>query len=303
MRQKNNTMKGVWISLEILQIEDLKLQYKLFLAEIDNLDNGVGCWADNAHFARVFLLSKNRCSEIIDKLWNNGFIDRQVVDNAEFGVQRTLRLLAPFEKVKPLVSRIVETSTGAVETSTGAVDTSTRIIGTEYITEYIEEVSVGGNNLNFNLLVDKILRSSMCIEAAARQCKLNIKEIQALVPHFAVHIIGLDKSYNNNTEFLSHFQSWCRKQPKGVADVTVEVEWFISMFNKVSGKSFKATKKVSELFKTQLSEGFTGDDMLAAVKNLYSSKNTWHKKQNYIEATPEFLLTGDRLNKFVNAKF
>ncbi len=303
MRRKNDTMKGVWVPLEILQVEGLLLQYKFFLAEIDNLDNGIGCYAENAHFSKLFKLSKNRCSEIIDKLWNEGFIHRQIVEDVEFGAQRILSVVYPLKKVKTSLTPIVGTSTGAVDTSTDAVDTSTTIIGTEYNTEYIEVVSVGRNDFDFDSLVDKILKSGMCIEAAARQCKLSIDEIKKMVPHFVIHTIGIENRYNNNTDLLTHFQSWCRKQPKGLADVSSEVSWFISVFNKISGKEFKATTKVQELFATQLAEGFSGEDMAKAIRNLYSSKNTWHKKQNYIEATPEFLLTGDRLNKFLNAKY
>lgn len=49
---------GVWISSEILDLKDLKIQYRIFLAEIDNLDNGCGCVAENEHFSTVFGLSK-----------------------------------------------------------------------------------------------------------------------------------------------------------------------------------------------------------------------------------------------------
>lgn len=303
MKVRKNTMKGVWVSLDILQLSDVLLQHKFFLAEIDNLDNGVGCYADNAHFANLFGLKKNSCSAIINNLWERGFLEREMIEDVEFGAQRILKLKYPFTKNKTLLTPIVATATTPVATATDAVATATTIIGTEYNTEYIEEVSVNNQSLNLDGLIDKIKNASMCIEAAARQCKLSVQDIKKLIPHFAVHILGTEQSYNNNTDFLSHFQSWCRKQPKGVADVSVELGWFINLFNKLSGKDFKATTKVKQLFIVQMQEGFSGAEMDKAIRNLYSSKNTWHKKQSYIEATPEFLLTGDRLNKFLNARF
>jgi hypothetical protein len=41
---------------------------KLFLVEIDSLDNDNGCFASNSYFADFFQLSRNRCSEIIKSL-------------------------------------------------------------------------------------------------------------------------------------------------------------------------------------------------------------------------------------------
>ncbi|MGL6057840.1 MAG: conserved phage C-terminal domain-containing protein [Culicoidibacterales bacterium] len=47
---------------------------KLFLVEIDSLDNSQGCYASNDHFAEFFGLSKNRSSTIIKELEAKGFV-------------------------------------------------------------------------------------------------------------------------------------------------------------------------------------------------------------------------------------
>lgn len=60
--------KGVWIPSDIWLSKDLTLIEKLFLVEIESLDNENGCYASNAYFAEFFDLSKNRCSEIIKSL-------------------------------------------------------------------------------------------------------------------------------------------------------------------------------------------------------------------------------------------
>ena len=60
--------KGVWIPKEIWLNENLSIQEKVFIAEIDSLDNDEGCFASNDYFSKFFKLSKNRCSEIIKSL-------------------------------------------------------------------------------------------------------------------------------------------------------------------------------------------------------------------------------------------
>ena len=45
--------------------------------------------------------------------------------------------------------------------------------------------------------------------------------------------------------------------------------------------------------------------MVAAVLNLYSSKdgNSFHLKNSFKFATPEYLLKGDNINKYLNVKW
>ena len=64
--------KGVWIPKEIWTNKNLNVMEKLFLVEIDSLDNNDGCFATNEYFSDFFRLSKNRCSEIIKNLEKKG---------------------------------------------------------------------------------------------------------------------------------------------------------------------------------------------------------------------------------------
>jgi hypothetical protein len=93
----NRDFKGIWIPKEIWLLEKLKPTYRVFLAEIDSLDNGNGCWAKNEHFSELFGLSKNRCSEIISMLEKEGFlvVNYRKVNGEE---NRFLTLKIPVEK-------------------------------------------------------------------------------------------------------------------------------------------------------------------------------------------------------------
>jgi hypothetical protein len=92
--------KGIWIPKRIWLIEGLKPAYRIFLAEIDSLDNGEGCVAKNEHFSALFGLSKNRCSEIIKMLSEEGYISISYVQKGENEV-RFLNVLDPFGKSNP----------------------------------------------------------------------------------------------------------------------------------------------------------------------------------------------------------
>lgn len=66
--------KGIWIPKEIWLDNNMTIMEKVFLVEIDSLDNELGCFASNQYFADFFGLSKNRCSEIIKSLESKGYL-------------------------------------------------------------------------------------------------------------------------------------------------------------------------------------------------------------------------------------
>lgn len=67
--------KGIWIPAEVWLNDELTLLEKVFLVEIDSLDNKDGCFASNDYFAKFFKLSKNRCSEVIKSLEKKGLVN------------------------------------------------------------------------------------------------------------------------------------------------------------------------------------------------------------------------------------
>lgn len=85
--------KGVWIPKEIWINDNLNLQEKCFLTEINSLDNEErGCFALNEHFAEFFNLSKNRCSEVIKSLQDKGYIDVNYKYDGKKIIERTIRV-------------------------------------------------------------------------------------------------------------------------------------------------------------------------------------------------------------------
>jgi hypothetical protein len=72
--QVNRAFKGVWIPKKIWIDNTLSWMEKLFLVEIESLDNDNGCFASNAYFSNFFQLSKQRCSQIV-----NDLIDKKII--------------------------------------------------------------------------------------------------------------------------------------------------------------------------------------------------------------------------------
>lgn len=83
--------EGIWIPRDIWLSEALTLQEKIFLVEINSLDNAQGCFANNDYFARFFGLGKTRVSEIINSLVQKGFISSHIDESA--GNRRVLKSL------------------------------------------------------------------------------------------------------------------------------------------------------------------------------------------------------------------
>ena len=73
--------KGIWIPNYVWLSKDLTLQEKVFLVEIDSLDNNGGCYASNAYFGKFFGLSTTRVSLVIKSLIDKGYLISTINQN------------------------------------------------------------------------------------------------------------------------------------------------------------------------------------------------------------------------------
>lgn len=71
---------GVWIPKEVWLSEDLTLQEKCLLVEIQSLDTKAGgCWASNAHFAQFLGVGKDRAGKVVNSLVKKGYITSALI--------------------------------------------------------------------------------------------------------------------------------------------------------------------------------------------------------------------------------
>ena len=99
----NRDFKGIWIPAEIWLSKDLTVMEKLFLVEIDSLDNNASCFASNAYFSEFFGISKGRCTQIIKSLEEKNFIKIQYERE---GKQITKRVIGVVNKLNRVVSKL-----------------------------------------------------------------------------------------------------------------------------------------------------------------------------------------------------
>ncbi len=122
--------KGIWIPKEIWLNTHLTMNEKLFLVEIDSLDNEKGCFASNDYFAEFFGLSKNRCSEIIKSLEKKGFLSVSYKYKAGTKAieSRIIKLLEISIGVLGISTVVFEISIEVLEISTEGIRKTVKII-------------------------------------------------------------------------------------------------------------------------------------------------------------------------------
>lgn len=96
---KERDFKGIWIPKEIWLNKELKLIEKIFLVEIDSLDNENGCWASNKYFAEFFGITKGRCSQIINGLNEKGLVTITLKREGKEIKSRTIRVVNKLNRV------------------------------------------------------------------------------------------------------------------------------------------------------------------------------------------------------------
>ena len=277
--------KGVWINRHVWLNTELTIHEKFLLVEIDSLDNESSCFASNDYFAGFMQLKNRRIQYIIDALVKKGYLERKLVykHNSKEIEKRLLKVLKiEGEKV------VQETASPLMQ--------KTALPGAEKCAD-------SNTTYIYTTTTKKITANIELIENIARKLKRKPTEVIEMVPAFVNYCIGIQKTHNNNTDLFSHFGFWIEKQSFNTDDE--KVNWFIKTFNKVSKQNFIATDEVKKLFEKQLANGFTGEQMKTACKNMFSSdpKNKFHLNSGFQFATPVHLLKDDNVNKYLNQRF
>jgi hypothetical protein len=98
MGNNQREFKGIWIPKEIWEDDNLTMAEKIFLVEINSLDNTEkGCYANNEYFSKFFKVSKNRVSEVINSLVEKGYLKSSIKEGE--GNKRMLKTLYNFSGI------------------------------------------------------------------------------------------------------------------------------------------------------------------------------------------------------------
>jgi len=96
----NRNFKGIWIPQPIWVDSALSIMEKIFLVEINSLDNGINkCFASNKYFSEFFEISKSRCSQIITSLAEKKYIKITIKKQGKQITHRTIKVVNEFNRV------------------------------------------------------------------------------------------------------------------------------------------------------------------------------------------------------------
>lgn len=88
--------KGIWIPKEIWLTNELSLQEKVILVEIESLeDEEKGCFASNNYFAKFFNLTPSRVSQIINLLVQKQYLNVEYIKDGKQIKERIIKIKRP----------------------------------------------------------------------------------------------------------------------------------------------------------------------------------------------------------------
>lgn len=89
--------RGIWIPAEVWLSQDMTLQEKVMLVEINSLQHPErGCFKSNRSLAEFFQLSISRVSEIIASLDRKGLVRVEIIRDGRQVIERRIFMSTPF---------------------------------------------------------------------------------------------------------------------------------------------------------------------------------------------------------------
>lgn len=208
---ENRDFKGIWIPKEIWLSEDLTLQEKVFLVEINSLDGYNGCYANNEYFSKFFGVSKTRVSEIINSLTKKGYVTLRLIP--EEGNKRILKTLLK-ESLRPSQTFLEEGLKGKFKHNNTVNNTENNTVNN--IPHFVEEdrqkareaVNQSGDlyvqikKLGDDLKADKITSEILCANN-----KIAPLQLHQLIDIFCDRLV-VSGEQKNRVSFRSYFNNW-----------------------------------------------------------------------------------------------
>lgn len=104
----------------------------------------------------------------------------------------------------------------------------------------------------------------------------------------------------NDNQTITKRQLYTNKNGKNdkneKKDNKILFDHFILLFNESTGKNYQGDKKARSSFNARISEGYTLEKIIIAIKN--ASKDKYLTENNYL--TPNYILQSDKLQKWLN---
>lgn len=95
MEKEKRAFLGIWIPAPVWLDRGITLIEKIFLVEINSLDNEDGCYAGNKYFSEFFGLTEPRCSQVINSLREKKYISIEYQREGKQIKKRKMHVLHP----------------------------------------------------------------------------------------------------------------------------------------------------------------------------------------------------------------
>lgn len=224
---EERAFRGIWIPKEIWLSKELTLQEKVFLVEIDSLDNDNGCFASNKYFAEFFGLSNSRASQVVKSLQEKGYIKIDYIKKGKETINRIIRINRP-----PYPYLI--NNTGYLENETGYLEscnTPIKFSKEEYL-ENCKDNNILNNNTNINNIVSK--KPTRHKYGEYKNVLLSDEELEKLKTEFpndynqridrlSEYMESTGKHYKSH---LATIRSWARKDKPKKNSISELPNWF-----------------------------------------------------------------------------
>ncbi|NKF05703.1 conserved phage C-terminal domain-containing protein [Clostridium gasigenes] len=288
------TCRGIWISTEIWQNEDLTLIEKLFIVKINALDGEKGCYASNRYFGEFFKLSKSRCSAIIKNLKNKGYIAiNYVYEEGKYAIER--RVIKIKKSVDNMVKIAKEITKKIGKTKEFQNDESEEIeneieclelsgtrrkrpivekpVGIDNLEEDVIQLDIFGEKTNF----ENIESSSSNNKSKANKSENNRNQVKK----------NKDKKNNEDENKKNEDKKNLKKEM---------YEEIIGYLNIKCNKNYKCTTgKTQRCINARIREGHTLDDFKKVIDKKYDE---WSKNSMKVYLRPETLF-GTKFERYL----
>lgn len=181
--------KGIWIPKEIWLTNELSLQEKVVLVEIDSLDDeDTGCYASNKYFAEFFNLSNGRVSQIIKQLHDKGYLDIKYNYNGKEITERLIKIKRPpYPEVFNKLNRYLENDDRGIKFSK------------EGYLENAKDNNINTNNINNN---NKEIYKEMIKNTINYLNKITGKNYKPTTPNTIKHLTARIKEGYTEWDFM-----------------------------------------------------------------------------------------------------
>jgi len=239
--EKTRNFQGLWISKILWFNQELSIQEKMFLVEINSLDNEKYCYASNSYFSEFFQLSCNRCSEIIKGLEKKELIKITYIREKKAIKSRTIEVLEKGNRVLGKPNRVL-----------GKQDRGIRNIEGGYSEKGEDRsISLRSNNNRSNNKEEesqaKELASLLLSESRKEDPKLRIGKDQETINSWSIDIEKLIRIDKRSFSEVSDVIKWCKEDgnfwsPNILSGKKLR-EKFPTLFAQMNKKDSTATKK------------------------------------------------------------